>query len=106
MNKNFLKILIIYILFGAAIFEILNKKLFYFLFNNGFEVLLKYIFIGNNDKLLNHIKIADQNFYNIYFGIGLFFLGLFLIYNFKKILFQNNFFAGQNELNFTTKWRD
>ena len=100
MKKFFLKILTFYVLFGIVIFEISNQKLFYFLFNNGFEVLLKYIFIGNNNRLLNHIEIADQNFYNIYFGIGLLFLGLFLVYNYKKLLFSNNFFVNSFNLKF------
>ena len=102
MKRNFITILALYILIGLFLFKISHGQFFQFLFNNGFEVLLKYIFVGNNDKLLNHVKIADLNFYNIYFGTGFLILGIFLIYNFKKILFQNNFFIKSFNLKFDT----
>jgi len=80
--KKILLIPIFYILIGSIIFESLDEKLFQFLYLNGFDTILKFILIGNDDKLLNHIILADRNFYNIYFGFGLSLLSFFLIYNF------------------------
>ena len=102
MKRKIILISFLYILIGIIIFEISNGSIFQFLFENGFEVLLKYIFVGNNDRLLNHIIIADENFYTIYFGIGLSILGFFFIYNFKKILFEKNFFIESFNLKFET----
>ena len=70
-KTKFFLIPIFYILIGSIVFESLDEKLFQFLFLNGFEPILKFILIGNNDKLLKHIILADKNFYNIYFGFGL-----------------------------------
>ena len=98
--KKILLIPIFYILIGSIIFESLDGKLFQFLYLNGFDTILKFILIGNDDKLLNHIILADENFYNIYFGFGLSLLSFFLIYNFRKILFKNNFLISSFNLTF------
>jgi len=91
MKKKILLISITYLLTGPIFYEILDKQFFQFLFENGFEDILKLVFVGNNDKLNVHVAAADKNFYNIYFGTGLVFLSLFFIFNFKKILFTKNF---------------
>ena len=66
MKNKILLISIIYLFTGPALYELLNKQLFQFLFDNGFEDILKFIFVGNNDKLSFHITAADENFYSIY----------------------------------------
>ena len=100
IKNKFLFISIIYILLGPAIYELLNKQFFQFLFNNGFENILKFIFIGNNDKLIFHIAAADENFYSIYFGIGFSIISLILIYNFRKVLFKKNYLINSSTLSF------
>ena len=100
MKKKIVLISIIYLFTGPALYELLNKQFFQFLFDNGFEYILKFIFVGNNDKLSFHIATADENFYSIYFGVGLSLLSLFFIYNFKKILFGKKFLINSYNLKF------
>ena len=99
-RKKIFLIPIFYILIGTIIYESLDEKLFQFLYLNGFELILKFILIGNNDKLLKHVILADRSFYNIYFGFGLSLLSFFLIYNFKKILFKSNYLINSFNLKF------
>ena len=99
-RKKIFLIPIFYIIIGSIVFESLDGKLFQFLYLNGFDTILKFILIGNDDKLLNHIILADRNFYNIYFGFGLSLLSFFLIYNFRKILFKSNFLISSFNLTF------
>ncbi len=100
MKKIFLSISILYIFIGIFSFVFYNGQVFQFMYQNGFDNLLKYIFEGNNNRLLHHVETADENYFNIYFGSGLLFFAIFLIYNFKKILFEKNFFIPSYNLKF------
>ena len=100
MKKKIFLLSIFYVAIGFILFESLDRKLFQFVFFSGFENILKFVLVGNNDKLLKHVELADQNFYNIYFGAGLSFLSIFLIYNFKKVLFKSNFLIDSISLGF------
>ena len=93
---------IIYSIIGIFFHIIFDGKIFESLFNFGLEVFLKLIFIGNEVGLLSHIKLADQNFFFIFYGIYFCFLGIYLIINQKKIIFSNNYLLSSNEKVFNT----
>ena len=57
-------IFLFYSIFGILIHTILNGEVFLFLFSNGFDKILHYIFVGNNEKLHFHIAKADESFLN------------------------------------------
>ena len=100
IKNKILLISIIYIFTGPFFYELLNKQFFQFLFDNGFENILKFIFVGNNDKLNFHIAAADKNFYSIYFGTGFSLVSLFFIYNFRNILFKKKYLINSTSFNF------
>ena len=75
---------IIYSIVGIFFHIIFDGKIFESLFNSGLEVFLKLIFIGNEVGLLRHIKLADQNFFFIFYGIYFCFFGIYLVLNQKK----------------------
>ena len=88
---------IIYSIVGIFFHIIFDGKIFESLFNSGLEVFLKLIFIGNEVGLLRHIKLADQNFFFIFYGIYFCFFGIYLVINQKKIIFSNNYLLSSNE---------
>ena len=92
INYRLLVIFACYTLFGIIIHSILNGEVFLFLYSNGFEKILHYAFVGNNDKLSFHVAKADEVFFYLYFGLFIFILIIYLIKNLKKIIFSKNFF--------------
>ncbi len=90
-NINLLSFFIYYSLSGILINFLLKGKVFKFLYDNGFEYILKYIFAGNTTWIGVHIKRADENFFYIYFSIFIFLIGIYFLKNLKKIIFSNNF---------------
>ena len=104
ITNIFYRLLIIFIcytVFGILLNTVLNGEVFLFLYLNGFEKFLHYIFVGNNDKLIFHVKIANQYFYYFYFGLFIFILIIYLLKNVKKIIFSNNFIIKSKEIIYT-----
>ena len=95
--SKFLISFVIYSIIGIFFFTITEGKIFENLFNSGLEAFLKLIFIGNEVGLLSHIKLADQSFFFIFYGIYFCFLGVYLVLNQKKIIFSNNYILSSNE---------
>ncbi len=96
-NINLLSFFIYYSIFGFFINIISKGKFFEFLYNNGFESILKYIFVGNTIWLLKHVRIADDNFYYIYFSFFIFVVGTYFLINLREIIFSKNFII-KNEI--------
>ena len=90
-NINLLFFFIYYSIFGFIINIIFKGKFFEFLYENGFEVILKYIFVGNTTWLLKHVRMADENFYYLYFSFFIFIIGIYFLINLRKIIFSRNF---------------
>jgi len=90
-NINLLFFFIYYSIFGFLINIIFKGKFFEFLYENGFEVILKYIFVGNTTWLLKHVRMADENFYYLYFSFFIFIIGIYFLINLRKIIFSRNF---------------
>ena len=90
-NINLLFFFIYYSIFGFLINIIFKVKFFEFLYENGFEVILKYIFVGNTTWLLKHVRMADENFYYLYFSFFIFIIGIYFLINLRKIIFSRNF---------------
>ena len=95
--SKFLISFFIYSAIGILFFIITEGKILENLFNSGLENLLKLIFIGNEVGLLTHIKLADKNFFFIFYGIYFCLLGIYLVMNQKKIIFSNNYLLSSNE---------
>lgn len=95
--SKFLISFVIYSIIGIFFFIITEGKIFENLFNAGLEAFLKLIFVGNEVGLLSHIKLADQSFFFIFYGIYFCFLGVYLVLNQKKIIFSNNYILSSNE---------
>ena len=75
------------------IFFIFNGNFFLFFYNSGLENLLKFIFIGNEHGLLVHVKKADENFFFfLYFALYFIIIGIYLLFNQKKLIFTKSFF--------------
>jgi len=100
MKKNLFLIFLIYSIIGIIIFETLDNKLFDFLYQNGFEVIINFIFSDSTNFIQKYIDLADDNFYYLYFSFFILVLAIFLIINLKKIIFSKNFIIKNKELNF------
>ena len=100
MKKLFL-ISVIYSLIGIFVFEILDKKLFNFLYQNGFEAILQFIFAEATNFIPNYINFADNNFYYLYFSLLILGITVFFIINLKKIIFSTGFIIKNKETNFS-----
>ena len=101
MKKNFILIFAAYSIFGVVIFEALDKRLFNFLYQNGFEVIINFIFSESTNFIQKYIDLADLNFYYLYFSFFILIVAIFLIINLKKVIFSKNFIIKNKELNFT-----
>ena len=101
MKKNLFLIFAIYSIFGIVIFEALDNKLFTFLYQNGFEVIIKFIFSESTNFIEKYIILADLNFYYLYFSFFFLMVAIFLIINLKKVVFSKNFIIQNKELNFS-----
>ena len=66
MKKNLFLIFAIYSIFGIVIFEALDNKLFTFLYQNGFEVIIKFIF-SESTNFIERIQTLNFDF-NLYFN--------------------------------------
>ncbi len=99
-NINLLSFFIYYSIFGFFINIISKGKFFEFLYENGFEYVLKYIFAGNTTWIGNHVRKADENFFYIYFSFFIFIIGIYFLNNLKKIIFSNNFVIKTEKKNF------
>ena len=95
--KNLFIYFFSYSLLGFFAHYLLDGKIFEFLFISGLENILKFIFIGNEHAFIRHIKLADKSFFFIYFAIYFGFLGIYLIFNQKKIIFSNNYYLSNKE---------
>tara|TARA_B100000767_G_scaffold169119_1_gene158320 strand:+ start:510 stop:2906 length:2397 start_codon:yes stop_codon:yes gene_type:complete len=100
MKKNLFLIFTIYSIVGIVIFEALDNRLFNFLYQNGFEVIIKFIFSESTNFIQKYIDLADLNFYYLYFSFFILIVAIFLIINLKKIIFSKNFIIKNKELNF------
>jgi len=99
-NKLFL-IFAVYSIVGVVVFEALDKRLFNFLYQNGFEVIINFIFSSSTTFIQRYIDLADLNFYYLYFSFFILVVAIFLIINLKKVIFSKNFIIQNKELNFT-----
>ena len=97
---NLLSFFIYYSIFGILINILLKGKVFKFLYDNGFEYVLRYIFAGNTTWIGNHVRNADENFFYIYFSVFIFIIGVYFLKNLKKIIFSNNFVIKTEKKNF------
>tara|TARA_B100000795_G_scaffold77521_1_gene55317 strand:+ start:1248 stop:3644 length:2397 start_codon:yes stop_codon:yes gene_type:complete len=101
MKKNLFLIFTIYSIIGIIVFEALDNKLFTFLYQNGFEVIIKFIFSESTNFIEKYIILADLNFYYLYFSFFILMVAIFLIVNLKKVVFSKNFIIQNKELNFS-----
>ena len=101
MYKKFFLIFAAYSIVGFVIFEALDNRLFNFLYQNGFEVIINFIFSENTNFIQKYIDLADLNFYYLYFSFFILVVAIFLMINLKKIIFSKNFIIQNKELNFT-----
>ncbi len=97
LHKKIIYLLSIYSIFGLIINNLVNSKFFSFLYNFGFNNIVNYIFKDNVVFVGRHLNAADENFYYIYFSFFIFLLGLFLIFNTKKIIFSRSFLLNNDE---------
>ena len=95
--KKFYTYLLSYFVFGFGLFFLLKGKVFEFLYSSGLENVLKFIFVGNEHGLYNHILKADENFFFIYSSLYLISLGTYLIINQNKIIFSSNYYLSSRE---------
>ena len=102
MKKKLLLYSLIYSLFGIVIFEISDNRLFYFLYENGFQKIIKFIFADSTDFILHYIIVADQNFYYLYFSSLILGISIFFIFYLKKIIFSTGFIIQDKEANFSS----
>jgi len=101
MNKIFFLIFAVYSIVGFVIFEALDNRLFNFLYQNGFEVIINFIFSESTNFIQRYIDLADLNFYYLYFSFFILVVAIFLMINLKKVVFSKNFMIQSKELNFT-----
>ena len=101
MNKIFFLIFAVYSIVGFVIFEALDNRLFNFLYQNGFEVIINFIFSESTNFIQKYIDLADFNFYYLYFSFFILVVAIFLMINLKKVVFSKNFMIQSKELNFT-----
>ena len=101
MYKKFFLIFAVYSIVGFVIFEALDNRLFNFLYQNGFEVIINFIFSESTNFIQKYIDLADLNFYYLYFSFFILVVAIFLMINLKKIIFSKNFIIQNKELNFT-----
>tara|TARA_B100000787_G_C16189713_1_gene296717 strand:+ start:206 stop:2602 length:2397 start_codon:yes stop_codon:yes gene_type:complete len=101
MSKKLFLIFAVYSFVGVVAFEVLDKRLFSFLYHNGFEVIINFIFSSSTSFIERYINLADLNFYYLYFSFFILVVAIFLIINLKKVIFSKNFIIQNKELNFT-----
>ena len=102
MKKKLILFSLIYSLVGIFVFEILDKKLFNFLYQNGFETILQFIFADATNFIPNYINLADNNFYYLYFSSLILGVTVFFMANLKKIIFSTGFIIQNKETNFSS----
>ena len=102
MKKKLILFSLIYSLVGIFVFEILDKKLFNFLYQNGFETILQFIFADATNFIPNYINHADNNFYYLYFSSLILGVTVFFMANLKKIIFSTGFIIQNKETNFSS----
>ena len=102
MRKKLFLFTLIYSLVGIFVFEILDKKLFNFLYQNGFEAILQFIFADATNFIPNYINHADDNFYYLYFSLLILGITVFFMANLKKIIFSTGFIIKNKETNFSS----
>lgn len=99
-KKNIFIIFLIFSFFIFALHEYLDKGFFNFLYNNGFEEFVKFIFSSSTGFIQKHVDLADQNFYYLYFSFLILIASIFLFINLKKIIFSKNFIIKSKEIDF------
>ncbi len=99
LQKKIIYLLAIYIIIGVLINYSTNYQFFSSLYENGFNIFVNYVFKDNIVFVGKHLQAADKNFYYIYLSFFIFLLGLFLIKNSKKIIYNNIFLLNNNEKN-------
>ena len=102
MRKKLFLFTLIYSLVGIFVFEILDRKLFNFLYQNGFEAILQFIFADATNFIPNYINHADDNFYYLYFSLLILGITVFFMANLKKIIFSTGFIIKNKETNFSS----
>ena len=102
MKKKLYLITVIYLLIGIFFYEILDKRPFYFLYQNGFEGILEFIFAEATHFMPMYIFLADDNFYYLYFSSLILGITIFFMFNLKKIIFSTGFIIQNKESSFLT----
>ena len=106
MYKTFVKIIlykkiiysfIIYLILGFLLNTLTNYQFFTFFYDLGLSKIVNYIFKDNITFVGKHLNSADLNFYYIYLSFYFFLIGLYLINNSKKIIFNKNFLLNYDE---------
>ena len=97
LNKKIIYLFIIYAVIGFILNILTNFKFFTFFYNFGLSGIIDYIFKDNVTFIGKHLNSADANFYYIYLSFFIFLIGIFLINNSKKIIFNKTFLLNYDE---------
>ena len=97
LNKKIIYLFLIYAVIGFILNILTNFKFFTFFYNFGLSGIINYIFKDNVTFIGKHLNSADTNFYYIYLSFFIFLIGIFLINNSKKIIFNKTFLLNYDE---------